>query len=166
MNSLTSPSFWTHKMISYYWIIMDYYWIIYIFFQNFLNSDSSLICCTAVVLELLFSNFPILSPHFTLILFPKSCDFLFIDLIPPHLFLWYPNSTSFLKKSAKKLSFWVLTCLKLSLFCPLFLECCFGWCRILKWKLLSRVQLFATPWTVAHQAPLSMGFSRQEYWSG
>ena len=33
-------------------------------------------------------------------------------------------------------------------------------------KLLSRVRLFATPWTVAHQAPLSMGFSRQEYWSG
>ena len=29
-----------------------------------------------------------------------------------------------------------------------------------------RVQLFATPWTVAHQAPLSMGFSRQEYWNG
>ena len=33
-------------------------------------------------------------------------------------------------------------------------------------KSLSCVQLFATPWTVAHQAPLSMGFSRQEYWSG
>ena len=33
-------------------------------------------------------------------------------------------------------------------------------------ELLSRVQLFVTPWTVAHQAPLSMGFSRQEYWSG
>ena len=32
--------------------------------------------------------------------------------------------------------------------------------------MLSRVQLFATPLTVAHQAPLSMGFSRQEYWSG
>ena len=31
---------------------------------------------------------------------------------------------------------------------------------------ISRVQLFATPWTVAHQAPLFMGFSRQEYWSG
>ena len=31
---------------------------------------------------------------------------------------------------------------------------------------LSRVRLFATPWTVACQAPLSMGFSRQEYWSG
>ena len=33
-------------------------------------------------------------------------------------------------------------------------------------KSLSRVRLFATSWTVAHQAPLSMGFSRQEYWSG
>ena len=31
---------------------------------------------------------------------------------------------------------------------------------------LSHVQLFATPWTVAHQAPLFMGFPRQEYWSG
>ena len=29
-----------------------------------------------------------------------------------------------------------------------------------------RVRLFVTPWTVANQAPLSMGFSRQEYWSG
>ena len=29
----------------------------------------------------------------------------------------------------------------------------------------SRVQLFVTPWTVAHQTPLSMGFSRQEHWS-
>ena len=33
-------------------------------------------------------------------------------------------------------------------------------------KLLSHVRLFATPWTVAYQAPLSMGFSRQECWSG
>ena len=32
-------------------------------------------------------------------------------------------------------------------------------------KLISRVQLFATPWTVIHQGPLSIGFSRQEYWS-
>ena len=30
----------------------------------------------------------------------------------------------------------------------------------------SHVQIFATPWTVASQAPPSMGFSRQEYWSG
>ena len=35
-----------------------------------------------------------------------------------------------------------------------------------KVKSLSRVRLYATPWTVAHQAPLFMGFSRQEYWSG
>ena len=35
-----------------------------------------------------------------------------------------------------------------------------------KVKSLSHVRLFATQWTVAHQAPLSMGFSRQEYWSG
>ena len=31
---------------------------------------------------------------------------------------------------------------------------------------LSHVQLFMTPWTVTHRAPLSMEFSRQEYWSG
>ena len=30
----------------------------------------------------------------------------------------------------------------------------------------SHVQLFTTPWTVAHQAPLSIGFPRQEYWNG
>ena len=39
-----------------------------------------------------------------------------------------------------------------------------------KWKVkvksLSRVQLLATPWTAAYEAPLSMGFSKQEYWSG
>ena len=38
-----------------------------------------------------------------------------------------------------------------------------AWCCV---QLLSHVQLFATPWTAALQAPLSMGFSRQEYWSG
>ena len=37
---------------------------------------------------------------------------------------------------------------------------------IVKVKSLSHVRLFATPWTVAYQAPPSMGFSRQEYWSG
>ena len=35
-----------------------------------------------------------------------------------------------------------------------------------KVKSLSPVRLFATPWTVTYQAPPSMGFSRQEYWSG
>ena len=43
-------------------------------------------------------------------------------------------------------TFWVLLCMLLNCF--------------------SHVQLFATPWTVAFQAPLSLGFSRQEYWSG
>ena len=40
------------------------------------------------------------------------------------------------------------------------------WVALVKVKLLSRVGLFATPWTAAYQAPPSMGFSRQEYWSG
>ena len=36
----------------------------------------------------------------------------------------------------------------------------------MKVKSLSRARLLATPWTTAYQAPLSMGFSRQEYWNG
>ena len=47
----------------------------------------------------------------------------------------------------------------LSLHCTIFM-------RRSEVKLLSCVQLFATPWTVAYQSPLSMGLSRQEYWSG
>ena len=43
----------------------------------------------------------------------------------------------------------------------MFLSWCFSCAQSLSW-----VWLFATPWTVALQAPLSMGFSRQEYWSG
>ena len=39
-------------------------------------------------------------------------------------------------------------------------------CRCMNERVLSHVQLFTTPRTVAHQAPLSMEFSRQEYWSG
>ena len=38
--------------------------------------------------------------------------------------------------------------------------------EVKKCESLSRVQLFATPWTVGHQAPLSLGFCRQESWSG
>ena len=40
------------------------------------------------------------------------------------------------------------------------------WKWKVKVKLLSHVRLFTTPWTAAYQAPPSMGFSRQEYWSG
>ena len=43
--------------------------------------------------------------------------------------------------------------------CHFLLQC-------VKVKSLSRIQLFATPWTAAYQAPPSMAFSRQEYWSG
>ena len=41
-----------------------------------------------------------------------------------------------------------------------------AWKWKVKVKLLSHVRLLVTPWTAAHQAPPSMGFSRQEYWSG
>ena len=41
-----------------------------------------------------------------------------------------------------------------------------AWKWKVKVKLLSHVRLFVTPWTAAYQASLSMGFSRQEYWSG
>ena len=41
-----------------------------------------------------------------------------------------------------------------------------AWKWKVKGKLLSRVRLFGTPWTAAHQAPPSMGFPRKEYWSG
>ena len=41
-----------------------------------------------------------------------------------------------------------------------------AWKWKVKVKLLSHVRLFVNPWTAAHQAPLSMGFSRQECWSG
>ena len=55
---------------------------------------------------------------------------------------------------------------------PRWLSCCAAPGAVpsqLKWdemKLLSRVWLFATPWTVTYKAPLSTEFSRQEYWSG
>ena len=41
-----------------------------------------------------------------------------------------------------------------------------AWNWKVKMKSFSRIWLLATPWTAAHQAPPSMGFSRQEYWSG
>ena len=66
------------------------------------------------------------------------------------------------------------------LFCMKQIICILLLCYLLKWQIkcidemyfthkvksLSCVWLFVTPWTVAYQAPLSMGFSRQDYWSG
>ena len=48
------------------------------------------------------------------------------------------------------------------------LDCCKTWFlnNVVKVKSLSRVRLFVSPWTVAHQAHPSMEFSRQQYWSG
>ena len=45
-------------------------------------------------------------------------------------------------------------------------RCKYKSCVCVYTQIFSCVQLFGTPWTMAHQAPLSMGFSRQEYWSG
>ena len=69
--------------------------------------------------------------------------------------LWLPSPCLFVSSS-----FYVHLCVQISPFIRTL--------DILdyKRKLLSHVQLFVTPWTVACQAPLSMGFSRQEYWSG
>ena len=53
--------------------------------------------------------------------------------------------------------------MKVTQSCPILCVCV---CVCVCVKSLSRVRLFATPWTVARQAPLSMGFSRPEYWSG
>ena len=47
--------------------------------------------------------------------------------------------------------------------CHFLLQCMKGKVKV---KSLSHVRLFATPWTAAYQAPPSMGFPRQEYWSG
>ena len=58
---------------------------------------------------------------------------------------------------------------KMSVFIPISKEGSAKECskqKKVKVKSFSHVQLFATPWTVAYQAPPSMGFSRQEYWSG
>ena len=48
----------------------------------------------------------------------------------------------------------------------LFNRCCWKSWTSVRVQLLSHVWLFATPWTVVHQVPLSMGFSRQEFWDG
>ena len=46
------------------------------------------------------------------------------------------------------------------------LECYIPFEWVSQWKSLSRVRLFSIPWTITHQTPLSIGFSRQEDWSG
>ena len=74
-----------------------------------------------------------------------------------HLQLWHPKmSPDIAKYPAGGRITWVKTT---AIDPILFLNCACA-------TLLSCVWLFATPWAVVHQAPLSMGFSREQYWSG
>ena len=66
--------------------------------------------------------------------------------------VWFQNSFQFLN---------VLKYLKKKMFLGSLRS--FLKCACMCARLLQSVQLFVTPWTAAHQAPLSMGFSRQEY---
>ena len=73
---------------------------------------------------------------------------------------------TFIVFSSSSLWFWE------TFFLPVYLRIIWGWeLRVYLWyclccAVLSHVQLFATPWTVALQASLPMGFSQQEYWKG
>ena len=85
------------------------------------------------------------------------CLMAFVQFRFPHtLYLVSTNLTSF--SMSFLVCFW-------GIFDPLNFvnSCCTTWSEV---KLFSCVWLFATPWTVAYQAPPSLGFSRQEYWSG
>ena len=64
------------------------------------------------------------------------------------------------------ISFVFFTCLSASSQMPILIYELHLWEKKVKVKSLSCVRLFATPWTVTYQAPWSMGFSRQESWSG
>ena len=77
---------------------------------------------------------------------PNSTCILHIVLLP----------VSIVNSLRKRLSIFIFVCPAAPEYCPYH-----------EWvKSFSHVRLFVTPWTVAHQAPLSMGFSRQGYWSG
>ena len=80
-------------------------------------------------------------------LYSLQCSLIFEMFPEPRVCLEHPDPLSFLSDLYQ----WTMS----------------GLLSLLPWKWKwSRVQLFATPWTVAYQASQSMGFSRQEYWSG
>ena len=71
---------------------------------------------------------------------------------------------NFVKKVLR--SFWNQCSRPCDIFPQLFSLCSICLFSIVVIQLLRHVRFFATPWTLAHQAPLSMEFSRQQYWSG
>ena len=78
------------------------------------------------------------------------------------LFKWFRFKENKTKQNTSQLSFYFYK----YIFWPLKEIWLFAIVYTLVVVSLSHIQLFATPWTIAHQAPLSMEFSRQEYWSG
>ena len=69
----------------------------------------------------------------------------------------------------KEIALPIKVCIVKALVFPGVMDGCESWTvkkKKVKVKSLSRVRLLVTPWTAAYQAPPSIGFSRQEYWSG
>ena len=95
-------------------------------------------------------------------------SFIFIALFPNwHLALVLLSNLCLNQFCSSRYNFWFPLFAR-SIYCTLFLLDCFDFaygCICMKVQLLSRVRLFVTPQAVAYQAPLSMGFSRQQYWS-
>ena len=86
-----------------------------------------------------------------------SLSFIFNKLITLH---FKPYIYVMINKSKKKSWSWKEKVAKVEQVCV-----CIHMCMKVKVKSLTRVRLFATPWTVAYQAPLSMRFFRQVYWN-
>ena len=92
-----------------------------------------------------------------------------LDLFSVSLFLLQDNGVNILtisywvKNTSKYIIYSIYPLSDISICVCVCVRVCVKWSEM---KLLSCVRLFATPWTVAYQTSLSMGFSRQEYWSG
>ena len=109
------------------------------------------------------NHIPISIPLF--LLCPFVWNYLYLDTFMVHSTHSISSQLKYHQIKRLFLTFLYKTSNPLELFVPLTYKTLF----FFKWsevKLLSRVWLLVTPWTVAHQASPSMGFSRQEYWSG
>ena len=92
--------------------------------------------------------------YFSVWILPLSTLFVKFFLITVYQFFFLPYFFCFLLQFYWGILYVNVTCLKLRHVCVYMLTC------------FSRVQLLGTLWTVARQAPVFMGFSRQEHWSG